>query len=134
MRVTKMVQDYIEKQVRAKIVQKYEAEKIEAQRIISLRSDIEQRAAKAAKQAALAILDEAKNHTDIFDYDEELVENIHLSGFNRVISLKDYDCENSVHKWNWRMRDEIDEKVQGIVVTLELGGSKADLDRMLSEL
>jgi hypothetical protein len=32
------------------------------------------------------------------------------------------------------MHDEVNEKVQDIIVTLELGGNKADLDRMLSEL
>lgn len=134
MRVTKAVHDYIDKQVRAKIEQKYEAEKNEAERIRNLKSDIEQRAAKAARQAALVVLEEAKNHADILDYDERWAEDMYFSGLNRVISLKDCVYENSIHKWNSRMRDEIYEKVQNIIVTLELGGNKADLDRMLSEL
>ena len=33
-----------------------------------------------------------------------------------------------------RARAEVDEKVTDIIVTLELGGTKADLDRMLSEI
>ena len=32
------------------------------------------------------------------------------------------------------MNNEVDEKVQDIIVTLELGGNKADLDRMLNEI
>lgn len=134
MRVTKVVQEYITKQVRTKIEQKYEAEKSEAERIRNLKFDIEQRATKAARQAALVVLKEAKNHADILDYDERCAEDMYFSGLNRVISLKDSIYENSLHKWNVRMRDEIEEKVRDIIVTLELGGNKADLDRMLSEL
>lgn len=134
MRVTKAVKDYIEKRVHAKIEQKYEAEKNEAQRIRDLKSDLETRAARAARQAALAVFVEAKNHTDIFDYDEHWAADMYLSGLGRILSLKDYAYENSVHSWSSRMRKEINEKVQDIIVTLELGGNKADLDRMLSEL
>ena len=50
------------------------------------------------------------------------------------ITLKDACYINSVHKYAGRMHDEIQETVQNIIVTLELGGNKADLDRMLSEL
>jgi hypothetical protein len=48
--------------------------------------------------------------------------------------MKDACYLNSVHKWESRMRNEIQEAVQNIIVALELGGNKADLDRMLSEL
>lgn len=134
MRVTKTVREYIEKQVYMKVAQKYEAEKLEAQRIRDLKSDIETRAARAARQAALAVFEEAKSYTDIFDYDERWAADMYLSGLGRILSLKDCVYENSVHKWSSRMRDEINEKVQDIVVTLELGGNKADLDRMLLEI
>ena len=50
MRVTKAVREYIEKQVRAKIEQKYEAEKNESKRIKDIKEDIETRAAEAARQ------------------------------------------------------------------------------------
>ena len=134
MRVTKTIREYIEKQVRMKIEHKYEAEKNEAQRIRDLKSDFETRAARAARQAALVVLEEAKNYTDIFDYDEHWAADMYLSGLGRILSLKDCVYKNSVHKWSNRMRDEINEKVQDVVVTLELGGNKADLDRMLLEL
>ena len=41
MRVTKAVREYIEKQVRAKIEKKYEAEKNESKRIKDIKEDIE---------------------------------------------------------------------------------------------
>ena len=134
MRVTKAVREYIEKQVRAKIEQKYEAEKNESKRIKDIKEDIETRAAEAARQAAIVVFMEAKNYEDILDFDEKFVQNIYMSGSNRVLDLKDRVYQSSIHNWSRRMQNEIDEKVQDIIVTLELGGNKADLDRMLSEI
>ena len=134
MRVTKAVREYIEKQVRAKIEQKYEAEKNESKRIKDIKADIETRAAEAARQAAIAVFMEAKNYEDILDFDEKFMQDIYMSGSYRVLGLKDEVYQNSVHRWSRRMQNEVEEKVQDIIVTLELGGNKADLDRMLSEL
>ena len=134
MRVTKAVREYIEQQVRAKVEQKYEAEKNESKRIKDIKADIENRAAEAARQAAIAVFMEAKNHEDILDFDEKFVQDIYMSGSSRVLDLKDRVYQNSVHNWSRRVHDEVNEKVQDIIVTLELGGNKADLDRMLSEL
>ena len=133
MRVTKAVREYIEKQVRAKVEQKYEAEKNESNRIKDIKTDIETRAAEAARQAAIAVFMEAKNYEDILDFDEKSVQNIYMGGSRNVIGLKDRVYQNSIHNWSYRMQNEVDEKVQDIIVTLELGGNKADLDRMLSE-
>ena len=134
MRVTKAVREYIEKQVRAKVEQKYEAEKNESKRIKDIKADIETRAAEAARQAAIAVFMEAKNYEDILDFDEKFVQDIYMNGSYRVLDLKDRVYQNSVHHWSRRMHNEVEEKVQDIIVTLELGGNKADLDRMLSEL
>ena len=134
MRVTKAVREYIEKQVRAKVEQKYEAEKNESKRIKDIKADIETRAAEAARQAAIAVFMEAKNYEDILDFDEKFMQDIFMSGSYRVLGLKDEVYQNSVHRWSRRMQNEVEEKVQDIIVTLELGGNKADLDRMLSEL
>ena len=134
MRVTKAVREYIEKQVRAKIEQKYEAEKNESERIKDIKEDIETRAAEAARQAAIAVFMEAKNYEDILDFDEKSAQDIYMSGYSRVLALKDKVYQNSIHNWSRRMQNEIDEKVQDIIVTLELGGNKADLDRMLNEI
>ena len=134
MRVTKAVREYIEKQVLAKVEQKYEAEKNESKRIKDIKADIETRAAEAACQAAIAVFMEAKNYEDILDFDEKSAQNIYMSGYGRVLALKDKDYQNSIHNWSRRMQNEVDEKVQDIIVTLELGGNKADLDRMLSEI
>ena len=134
MRVTKAVREYIEKQVRAKIEKKYEVEKNESNRIKDIKEDIETRATEAARQAAIAVFMEAKNYEDMLDFDEKSVQNIYMGGSRNVIGLKDRVYQNSIHNWSYRMQSEVDEKVQDIIVTLELGGNKADLDRMLNEI
>lgn len=134
MRVTKKIENYIHEQVKAKVMPKYEAEQAEAKRIIDLQSDIQRRAAEAAKQAAIAVLSEAKEHSDVLDYDEREAERLYMGSLNYVVTLKDRCYTHSVHHWANRMRDEVNKIVDDIIVTLELGGNKADLDRMLSEI
>ena len=134
MRVTKKIENYIREQVKAKVMPKYEAEKAEAKRITDLRDDLQRRAAEAAKQAAIAVLSEAKDNADVLDYDEREADRMYLSNLSYVVSLKDRCYTNSVHHWSSRMREEVNEIVDDIIVTLELGGNKADLDRMLSEI
>jgi hypothetical protein len=134
MRVTKKVENYIREQVKAKVMPKYEAEKAESERIKEIKSDIQERAAEAARQAALAILEEAKEYTDVLEYNEAEAARMYLNGLAYVVALKDPMYISSVHKWSRRMEDEISKIVDDIIVTLELGGNKADLDRMLSEI
>lgn len=133
MRVTKKVENYIREQVKAKVMPKYEAEKAESKRIREMVHDIESRASEAAVAAAKAIYDEAKAHGDVLEYDEKAMERAYLNCYH-VVTLKDSCYINSVHKWESRYYEEVNKIVDGIVVTLELGGNKADLDRMLSEL
>ena len=133
MRVTKKVENYIREQVKAKVMPKYEAEKAEAKRIIDLRNDIESRACEAAKQAAMAVFAEVKDYDDIFELDEDSIRKAYLSCY-RPIGIKDFCYTDSVHKWESRYTEEVDKIVDNIIVTLELGGNKADLDRMLNEI
>lgn len=57
-----------------------------------------------------------------------------LVSFYSPINIVDRHKDSSVHNWNNRARAEIKEKVDDIIVTLELGGTKADLERMISEI
>ena len=133
MRVTKKVENYIREQVKAKVMPKYEAEKAESKRILSIRNDIENRACEAAKQAAMAVFAEVKEYDDIFELDENSIRKAYLSCY-RPIGIKDFCYTNSVHKWESRYTEEVNKIVDNIIVTLELGGNKADLDRMLNEI
>ena len=133
MRVTKKVENYIREQVKAKVMPKYEAEKAESKRIIGIKNDIESRASKAAKEAAAAIYAEAKEYSDFFELDENAIEHSYLSCYH-PIGIKDFCYTNSVHKWESRYAEEVNKIVDNIIVTLALGGNKADLDRMLREI
>ena len=133
MRVTKKVENYIREQVKAKVMPKYEAEKAESKRIIGIKNDIESRAAEAARQAAMVVYAEAKRYGDTFELDEDSIQKAYLSCY-RPIGIKDFCYADSVHKWESRYSAEVNKIVDDIVVTLELGGNKADLDRMLSEI
>ena len=133
MRVTKKVENYIREQVKAKVMPKYEAEKAESKRILSIRNDIENRACEAAKQAAMAVFAEVKEYDDIFELDENSIRKAYLSCY-RPIGIKDFCYTDSVHKWESRYTEEVNKIVDNIIVTLELGGNKADLDRMLNEI
>ena len=133
MRVTKKVENYIREQVKAKVMPKYEAEKAESKRILNIKNDIESRASEAAREAAMAVFAEAKEYDDIFELDESSIQNSYLSCY-RPIAIKDFCYTNSIHKWESRYTEEVNKIVDYIIVTLELGGNKADLDRMLSEI
>ena len=133
MRVTKKVENYIREQVKAKVMPKYEAEKAEAARITDIKNDIESRANKAAREAAKAVYAEAKEYSELFELDENSIERSYFNCYH-PISIKNYSYSNSVHKWESRYAAEVNKIVDNIIVTLELGGNKADLDRMLSEI
>ena len=57
-----------------------------------------------------------------------------ISLYSNVVSIADRHMVSSVHYWRNRARTEIKEKVEDIIVTLELGGTKEDLERMISEI
>ena len=133
MRVTKKVENYIREQVKAKVMPKYEAEKAEAARIISIKNDIESRADRAAREAAKAVYAEAKEYSELLELDESSIERSYFNCYH-PISIKNYSYRDSVYKWEFRYADEVNKIVDDIIVTLELGGNKADLDRMLSEI
>lgn len=131
MRVSKTVREYIEKKVSEKVSAKYDAERIEADRQNKAINDFwnnlsEELEALAAERVNKFLeknsFAERVSRPDIISY--------HPS----VISIADYYLSSSVHNWKNRARAEIKEKVEDIVVTLELGGTKEDLERMISEI
>lgn len=135
MRVTKTVKEYIEKCVREKIYKKYEEEKAIAENeshIVNafweaLGDEIEaiaqERVAKFIEENDFVEMTEAR-------YTSSNITSCHS---NRV-TIKNKVYDTSVHNWRRRANAEVDEKVTDIIVTLELGGTKADLDRMLNEI
>lgn len=130
MRVTKTIREYIEKKVDEKISEKYLAEKLEAEKQEKVRSEILETASFLAEEAfKKAILEGAEN----IDFLEIKLDNIHF--YNAYsLTIKDRMYFNNVHHWRDRKNKEVKEKVDDIVIALELGGTKTDLDKMLSEI
>lgn len=132
MRVTKKVQEYIERQVREKIYAKYENERLEAERQSKILDEFWEKMTETVERQAEAMVSEfLEEHDDIVERSSDR-DIIHYCSY--VLQLKDKCYINSVHKWRERANKEVRENVDNIIVTLELGGSKADLDRMLSEI
>lgn len=130
MRVTKTVREYIEKQVALKFPKtEIENQADEVSKIVDqANSEIYKRIAQASKEIVLAVGAE-------FGITEEMARNQVLdsyprysySAFNAPITMKSNTARATREK-------TITEKVNDIIVTLELGGTKADLEKMLAEI
>lgn len=135
MRVTKVIREYIEAEVEKRIEPKYAEEEAEAKRQDSLLSEFHEGAAHAAEQAYLAYCNE--HFAEISDFCElNITDSYNLPHFycSRTATITNKCYTNNVHNWRNRMRAEAREIVKNIIVTLELGGSRAELEKMLSEL
>lgn len=131
MRVTKTIRDYVEKKVAESVTRKYEADRLEAERQKALIDEfwdvLMDELENFAKERVFAFINE-------HPFTQRGTINKIISHYSSAIDISDYRSPNSVHNWSRRAQVEISDKVNEIVATLELGGNKADLDRMLSEL
>lgn len=131
MRVTKTIREYIEKKVDEKISAKYEAEKLEAKRQTEIEKEILEAASEAALEVFTKTIKNAVTNIEFLEIHEECFPTCYKSN---AISIKDRCYVNSVHHWTTRKNKEVKEKVDDIIVALELGGTKADLDKILTEI
>jgi hypothetical protein len=118
---------------------KYSNEAAEAQRQRNLYEEIEADALHAAAETYKAyVLDkiQANNAESFLSIGNGFGEGIKLRHDYHGSGLTlTHDCETaSVLCWRQRMREEINEKCEEIIVTLELGGTKAELMQMLAEI
>ena len=131
MRVSKTVREYIEKKVSEKVNAKYDAERIEAERqnkvINDFWNNFSEEFEALAKERVNKFLEENS-------FAERGARETIMSYYSGVISIADRHMTSSVHNWRNRARTEIKEKVEDIIVTLELGGTKEDLERMINEI
>lgn len=131
MRVSKTVREYIEKKVSEKVSAKYDAERIEADRQNKAISDFWNNLSEEIEALAAERVNKFLEKNSFAE--RESGSHI-ISTYSSVISIADRHMNSSVHNWRNRARTEIKEKVEDIVVTLELGGTKEDLERMISEI
>ena len=129
MRVTKTVKEYITKEVSTRIYKKYEAEEARAKYEDEQKDRLFETCVKAAQAAVRQIIDE--NNLDFVEADS--IDNCVSLRYN-IFTIKDRTNINSCHKWRNRFNAEVNEKVNEIIVELELGGDKAKLIEMINAL
>lgn len=130
MRVTKLIREYVEKRVNESYP-KSVAELVWEEHSKSINSAITEANEKVFEFAKK--LAEELNAQYGFPSDSCLSACDH---YNSIRNKYDYDAE--IYKAFRKAKDErqqkIDEKIEEILLTLELGGSKADLDEMLANI
>ena len=130
MRVTKTVREYIEKQIKAKFPKTEEELQYEQNREIVHRAneEISKRIAKASEEIVIEV---GKK----FGITEEIAHNRINDSYVRY----DFDtyftkAREQSSKAERERYTAIQEKIDDIIVTLELGGTRADLEKMLAEI
>ena len=128
MRVSKAVKDYIEKQVCAKYPKSENELKAEQVKelINKANQEMTERIDKAKKEISNQIIakyglteEMGKQNNQYHDYQ--------FSSWDSPLEIK--ACTDRENR-----RKAINEKIENIIVTLELGGTKADLEKMLAEI
>lgn len=129
MRVTKTVKEYIAKEVSTRIHKKYEAEEARAKYEDEQKDKLYEACMKAAQAAIKQVVDE--NNLDFIETNR--IEDCLNLRYN-TFTIKDYSYTNSCHRWRSRFNAEVEERVNEIIVELELGGDRAKLTEMLNAL
>ena len=127
MRVSKTVREYIEKQVASKFP-KTESELYyeQTQQIVSKAGhEYEERLAKAKQEIAEQVAQEYGIVEDMATINLRWCNPYETCG-TKVRTQAETDKE--------KRRKVINAKIENIIVALELGGTKADLERMLAEI
>lgn len=122
MRVTRLIKEYVTKEVKdfyepiiEEVIKDYNETRKEDEKIVN--SIVEK-----AEKEIIAFLTEK-------GYD-----NPSRVGFLRSFALTKSKESTEIYKKQNAIRKERDKKIADILVTLEMGGTKADLDKMLAEI
>lgn len=138
MRVSKTVKEYIEKEVTIRLEPKYAAEKAEAARQEKIRTDLLEKAAHEARMVWDAVIDAglAQPGTEFMEDRRESDYGGNCPTFYNscAVAIRNRQTVSSIHQWYSRMVKERMSIVNNIIVELELGGTKADLERLLNEI
>lgn len=134
MRVSKTVREYIEKKVVERVAPKYEAEAQEAKRQRDIVESIREMARVAANEAYKKVIMEEGAKHDFIAINEDAFKYLSVSTHYNLLDIPGSGELSSVHRWQTRKSNEIDEVISNIIVELELGGTRADLERMLAEI
>lgn len=128
MRVSKAVKEYIEKQVRAEFPKKEEELQYEkVNRIVNAANNEYHELMAQARQEIV------KKLVEKYDLTSDMVEEKTNYSYSPFGTWKTKEREQA-NKAERERNTAINETIENIIVTLELGGTKADLERMLAEI
>lgn len=135
MKVTKNIKEYIEKEVSTRLASKYEADKQTAEYENRIENEVWEEALTAMQKAYDEVM--AKAFAE-----HGFLENLRNENSGRCVEITKYRAftiqgrnnAGSVHRWASRMREEAAAISKDIIVTLELGGTKAELMEMLEKI
>lgn len=131
MRVTKTIKEYITKRVKVKFPMA-EEEKAVRQKIEEIDDRVEQ-INKKIKEYALDLCETANKDLQIYHWD--VLDKIHINNGNFYANSGwNSPYQQKLNTLRSERENKVNEKVKDIIVTLELGGTKADLDKMLAEV
>lgn len=131
MRITKVVKEYIEERITEKVLPKYELEKIEAERQLEIKNKFFEELTEELEAIATERMEKFLAENPFLERSEK--QNISTVYYSAV-NIIDRHLFSSVHNWKTRAKEEINNKTKNIIVALELGGTKEDLERMISEI
>lgn len=133
MRVTKTVREYITKEVQARLMPKYEADKAEAERQRKELDNFKEACNKAAWEAYEKCFEEL--FPNIADFAVDMRRDSWKGNvYGNPAGIRDMYLYEGVHGWQSRKNAEAKAIIDDIVVTLELGGTKAELIEMLNSI
>lgn len=132
MRVTKLIREYVEKTVSEKfnkqISPEEEALKNLEKRMSEFHSEVNKQVEELINNAIDMLIVDASIPEDV----KKTINNRQPSTIGYRIYNTDIDCK--ARKARDARNKARDEAIENILLTLELGGTKADLDRMIAEL
>lgn len=137
MRVSKIVREYIEKSVRTAYEEKYGVTELRrtAERSGEKIDKAKQEVYEAARLAAVGVIETYKQMHPEFEYNPNVQFEVRSTGYRGLFNREKVD--DMFVKWRdakEKTDKKIKHKVEEIIVTLELGGNKHDLDRILTQL
>ena len=127
MRVSKTVREYIEKEVSKRLMSKYEEQKAEAVRRENVREEVVDNFTDAIKDFMRQYLEDACAKYPFLKADYPTNPHIYIGGY---LEFQDV----ALQRWRNRFDKEVKEVADNIVIELELGGTKKDLERLLNEI
>ena len=129
MRVSKAVKEYIEKQVCAKYPKSENELKAEQVRelINKANQEMTELMDKAKKEISNQIIAKYGLTEEMGKQEQGYYHDYKFNNWNSPIEVK-ANTDKEIR------RKAVNEKIENIIVTLELGGTKADLEKMLNEI